>query len=139
MSRGSSAIIGFPSKPIQTTSGSKGRGLNLFTEDAVMRSSIKRADKIYSVDENGDNSTFLFWMFIIKDQYMNTYEWRDFALTSSPTKKDIATSIKLHLMTNVYQLPYNTIIESAANYRHTVTVGDGDEGVGGTVQEAINS
>jgi len=139
MSRGLSSVSGFPSRPIQTTSGSKGRGLNLFTEGAVMRSVITRADKIYSVDENGDNSTFLFWMFSIRDQYSNSYEWRDFSLGTSPTKYDIATAIKLHLTLNVFQLPYSAIIETASNYRHTVTVGDGDEGVGDTVQEVINS
>ena len=129
----------FPTKPAQTVSktASLGRGLSLFTTDEVNRCVIKRADKIYSIDENGGNSTYLFWIIKVKDHYSNEYEWRDFSLPSNPNKRDIGLAIELHLTTNVYQLPYNTVIEDQDGKLHTVTVGDGAEGVDGTGREAI--
>ena len=53
----------FPLKVAHST----GKGLSLFTEAAVLRSTISRADKIYSVDEAGGNSTFQFWILKIRD------------------------------------------------------------------------
>jgi|15BtaG_2_1085339.scaffolds.fasta_scaffold04445_3 hypothetical protein len=124
----------FPLKVTHST----GKGLSLFTEAAVFRSTISRADKIYSVDEAGGNSTFQFWILKIRDEYRNDYEWRDFSLPSNPSKSSIADAIIEHLTTNVFQLPYNEYIENQENILHTVTVGDGDEGVGGTVKEIVN-
>mgnify|MGYP003627766120 CR=1 FL=1 len=131
----------FPLKPAQTTSktASKGRGLSLFTEAEALSCVILRADKIYSIDENGANSTFVFWIIKIRDSYGNPYEWRDFSLSSNPGRPAIANAIKIHLTENVYQLPYNGAIENAENVLHTVTVGDADEGVNDTVKGALDA
>ena len=125
----------FPLKVTQSTS----KGLSLFTESEASACVILRVDKINSIDENGANSTFEFWVIKVRDSYGNEYEWRDFSLSSSPGRSAIASAIQIHLTGNVYQLPYNQAIENEDNILHTVTVGDADEGVNDTVKGALDA
>ena len=85
---------------------SPAKGLALFADAEADRCSIKTADKVYSIDELGGNSTFRFWIFKVRDSYQVTYE---------------------------------QYIEKSEGILHTITVGDGDEGVGNTIYEALNT
>jgi len=127
--------MGFPRK----IHHSSAKGLSLFTGAEADRCSIKRADRIYSIDELGNNSTFRFWIFKVRDSYKNHYEWRDFTLSTTATVVGIADAIKTHLTTNVDQVPYEQYIEKNEGILHTITVGDGDQGVGDTIYEALNA
>ena len=44
-----------------------------------------------------------------------------------------------HVTANIYKLPYYEAIEDEDDILHTVTVGDGDEGVGERVKNAVNA
>ena len=128
----------FPLKNNQNTQGTT-RGISLFTSDEAHKCRIERADKVYSVNENGANSAFEFWIFNISDAYSNTYEWRDLTLSETATLADIGEAIVDHLTTSVYQATYNEYIENDHGILNTITVGNGDEGVDGTVKEAVDA
>ena len=127
--------------PLKVSEGTnlQNKGLSLFTEAQVHACIIERADKIYSIDSDGGNSTFIYWVFKISDELSNEYEWRDFTLSVSASLSDIGDAIVEHVTANIYKLPYYEAIEDEDDILHTVTVGDGDEGVGERVKNAVNA
>ena len=115
-------------------------GLSYFTEEEALASEITRADRVYWIDEDGANSTFVYWIFEIKDDLGNLYEWRDFSLSgTSYDLGDIGVSVVTHIRNNLYKLNYPSTIEDQEGVFNSVTVGDGDEGVGMRIKEAVNS
>ena len=58
--------MAFPLK-ISETTNLQNRGLSLFTEEEARSCIILRADKIYSIESDGGNSTFVYWVLKVGD------------------------------------------------------------------------
>lgn len=129
--------MAFPLK-ISETTNLQNRGLSLFTEEEARSCIILRADKIYSIESDGGNSTFVYWVLKVSDDFSNEYEWRDFTLSVSASLSDIGDAIVAHVNANIYKLPYYEGIEDEDDTLHTVTVGDSNQGVGERVKNAVN-
>ena len=107
-------------------------GLSKFTEEDADNCVLLKATKVNHI-VNG-SSNFQNWIIQVKDSNHNTYEWRDYNLSSGASKTSIRTAIIEHLTNNVDKIPVTQLNEIASNLNSS-TEGSSSEGVGSTLRD----